>query len=109
MNEGISNIFAVQITDWVQCTHLKGRIKRLKVSGKDVSLARRYECIMDIVINQGFRVLFQALDLYKSSVHEVGSGLAEIMRVMKKIEFFIIQFKVEHFKQRFLPCHLRSQ
>lgn len=103
MNDGQAKIFRVHMVDWVQCTHLDGgMIKRVKVPGKDVSLARRDECIMDLTIRQADRVIFQTFDWYnRVEVHEVGAGVAEIMRAMKKFETSVTQVNVEYFKQHF--------
>ena len=81
-----------------QCAHLQGgMIKNFKVSGKNISFARRYEWIIDIVITQGDRVLFQALEWHYRV--EVRSGVAETTRIMKKFETSITRVKVEHFAQ----------
>jgi hypothetical protein len=103
MNDGVPKIFRVHMIDWVQCTHLPGgMIKRVKIAGKDVSLARRDECKMDLKITQGESILYQIEDWYnRIEVFEVGSGVAEILRAMKKFETSVTQVGVEYFKEHF--------
>ena len=104
MNEGVAKIFRVKMIDWTSVTILEsGSIKRIKVHGKDVSIARRDECKINLKITQGDRVIYEVFDFYnRVEVEEVGEGVAEIMRAMKKHETAVTQVKASVFKEKFL-------
>lgn len=103
MNNGVAKIFRVHLLDWVSCEHLPGEmIKRIVIYGKDVSIARRDECKIDIKITQNNQIIYEIHDFYnRVEVEELGQGVAEILKSMKKYEKSETQVKVEYFKQHF--------
>ena len=103
MNDGVAKIYRVHMVDWVSCENLPGgMIKRIKVYGKDVSIARRDECKIDLKITQTGQVLYEIHDFYnRVEVEELGQGVAEILKSMKKYEKSETQVKVEYFREHF--------
>ena len=103
MNEGVAKIYRVHMLDWVTVTNLEsGSVKRVKVHGGDTPLARRDECKMDMTIVQSERVIYEVKDFYnRIEVEEVGEGVAEILRAMKKFETSVTQVKFPVFQEKF--------
>ncbi|OMJ71829.1 hypothetical protein SteCoe_29864 [Stentor coeruleus] len=103
MNEGVAKIFRVKMIDWISCQNLEwGMRKRIKVKGKDTSIARRDECRMNMIIYQGNEIIYEINDFYnRIEIEEVGPGVAEILRAMKKYETSVTQVKIDVFREQF--------
>lgn len=103
MNSGVSKIYRVRMIDWVSVTILaSGSIKRIKKYGKDVSVDRRDECKIDINITQSGNLIYRAQDFYnRVEESELGPGVVEILKAMKKYEVSVTQVKIEVFKKMF--------